>query len=147
MIEGCIRYSGERGSHIVHVGWRKQDDGPVFFTSCSGTGELKDLSQAFRLSSEEESEDNSTSIGLVISKRIIGLQGGTCGWSAVRRQVILFCLRFRWKRRHDCVHVCRYLRMHGESPGDIGKNGGGEGKIKRNRSGEACCDEFERGQK
>ena len=75
MIEGCIRYSGERGSHMVRVGWRKQDDGPVFFISCSGTGELKDLSQAFRLSSEEESADNSASIVLAISKRIIGYRG------------------------------------------------------------------------
>lgn len=76
MIECSIRYSGESCSPRVHVGWRTQDDGPVFFTSTPGRGELKDSSQASKICCSKESADNGTSIGLAISKRIIELQGG-----------------------------------------------------------------------
>jgi light-regulated signal transduction histidine kinase (bacteriophytochrome) len=76
MIEGCVRYSGESDSHIVHVGWHKQDDGPVFFTRCDGKGGLEDLSLPFKLLSGGEGEDDSTLIALAVSKMIIELQGG-----------------------------------------------------------------------
>ncbi len=76
MIEGCIRCSGETSAPRVHVGWRTDDEGPVFYTSCKGSGELKDGARAFKLCTDEDSADNCTSIGLAVSKRIIELQGG-----------------------------------------------------------------------
>ena len=94
MIECCIRYSEESFSPWVHVGWRMQDYGPVFFTSSLGTVELKDPSQAFKICCSEESTDNGTSIGLAISRSIIELQGGRM-WMECGQEIgctILFTL-------------------------------------------------------
>lgn len=84
MIDSCICYSAgvlelssaEVGpSPLVHVGWRKSDDGPVFFVRCKGSAKQEDIEEAFRNCCQGGSE-NSTTIGLDISKKIIELQGG-----------------------------------------------------------------------
>lgn len=82
MIDGCIRYSGSQsgsgqgeGGEGVHVGWRDDASGPVYFVRCREGGDQLDAGQAFDLCIGQEAED-STTIGLAISKRIIELQGG-----------------------------------------------------------------------
>ena len=88
MIDSCISYSGRHSELAsaepseglscpqVHVGWRKGDDGPVFFARCKGSAKQEDLEEAFRHCCDEGGEESSTTIGLAVSKKIIELQGG-----------------------------------------------------------------------
>jgi|GEM_PF-2019543 len=79
MVEGCIRYYSSHGGSGqgagVHIGWREDASGPVYIVSCRGGGGQLDPGQVFELCMGQGAED-STSIGLALSKRIIELQGG-----------------------------------------------------------------------
>lgn len=79
MIEECFRFSPSDQRSIqgrgVHIGWREDASGPIYFVRCRGIGGQEDMVQAFNRCIGQEAEDGS-SIGLALSKRIIELQGG-----------------------------------------------------------------------
>lgn len=77
LLENAIKFRGDRADPAVRVGWRRKDEGTVFFVEDNGIGiPEKDRERIFNLFEKLDRTTGGSGAGLAIVRRIIEVHGG-----------------------------------------------------------------------